>query len=217
MERRVNMEEISDGKRYTRHDMVRADCRDCEGCSACCHGMGNTIQLDPMDVYRLSQGLGIGFPQMLSSFAELGVADGIILPNLRMDGPQEACPLLSAEGRCSIHPFRPGICRLFPLGRLYENGTFTYFLQTGECVKRDRTKVRVSRWVDTPDLVRYEKYITDWHYFVKDLQDQARAPGGEALAKTFSMYVLETFYMKDYDTENPFYPQFYQRFRRGRP
>ena len=34
MERRVNMEEISDGKRYTGNDLVRADCHDCEGCSA---------------------------------------------------------------------------------------------------------------------------------------------------------------------------------------
>lgn len=47
MERRVNMEEISDGKRYTGNDLVRADCHDCEGCSACCRGMGNTIQLIP--------------------------------------------------------------------------------------------------------------------------------------------------------------------------
>ena len=29
MERRVNMEEISDGKRYTGNDLVRADCHDC--------------------------------------------------------------------------------------------------------------------------------------------------------------------------------------------
>ena len=36
MKRQVNLEDISDGKRYGREDMVRADCLGCEGCSACC-------------------------------------------------------------------------------------------------------------------------------------------------------------------------------------
>ena len=40
MERNVSMDEISDGRLYGLNDMVKADCRDCEGCSACCRGMG---------------------------------------------------------------------------------------------------------------------------------------------------------------------------------
>ena len=52
MERNVTMAEISDGKLYSRDDMVKAGCDDCRGCSACCHGMGNSIVLDPYDVYR---------------------------------------------------------------------------------------------------------------------------------------------------------------------
>ena len=52
MERNVTMAEISDGKLYSRDDMVKVGCDDCRGCSACCHGMGNSIVLDPYDVYR---------------------------------------------------------------------------------------------------------------------------------------------------------------------
>ena len=48
MKREIDMSEISDGKLYTANDMVRADCHDCEGCSACCKGMGNSIILDPL-------------------------------------------------------------------------------------------------------------------------------------------------------------------------
>ena len=40
MERRIDLAEISDGKLYGAEDMVKADCGDCEGCSACCQGMG---------------------------------------------------------------------------------------------------------------------------------------------------------------------------------
>ena len=211
MERRVNMEEISDGKRYTGNDLVRADCHDCEGCSACCRGMGNTIQLDPMDIYRLTKGLSMTFEQLLASAVKLQVVDGLILPNLKMTGETMACSFLNEEGRCSIHPFRPGICRLFPLGRIYENGTFQYFLQTGECRKQNRTKIKVSKWIDTPELPVYEQYISDWHYFVKNLQNRARTPGQEALMRTFSLYVLQAFYAAAYETRELFYPQFYAR------
>lgn len=128
-----------------------------------------------------------------------------------MTGETMACSFLNEEGRCSIHPFRPGICRLFPLGRIYENGTFQYFLQTGECRKQNRTKIKVSKWIDTPELPVYEQYISDWHYFVKNLQNRARTPGQEALMRTFSLYVLQAFYAAAYETRELFYPQFYAR------
>lgn len=58
MRREVSLEEISDGKLYQGTDMVKADCFECQGCCDCCTGMGDTVILDPLDVHRLSQGLG---------------------------------------------------------------------------------------------------------------------------------------------------------------
>ena len=52
-----NLEEISDGKIYGLHDMVRAACNDCEGCHFCCEDMGDSIILDPLDVYLLQKNL----------------------------------------------------------------------------------------------------------------------------------------------------------------
>ena len=45
MERNVDIDKISDGKRYGANDMVKVGCDDCRGCSACCHGMGDSIVL----------------------------------------------------------------------------------------------------------------------------------------------------------------------------
>lgn len=45
MKREVDLNEISDGRLYSSGDMVKVDCHDCEGCSACCQGMGNSILL----------------------------------------------------------------------------------------------------------------------------------------------------------------------------
>ena len=134
MEREIDLNEISDGRLYDSNDMVKADCQDCAGCSACCRGMGSSILLDPFDFYRMEAGLGLTFEKMMADRQiELNLVDGIILPNLNMSENGEICPFLDKNGRCSIHAFRPGFCRLFPLGRLYENRSFRYFLQVPEC------------------------------------------------------------------------------------
>lgn len=61
-----------------------------------------------------------------------------------------------------LHSFRPGICRVFPLGRIYEDGKLDYFLQAEGCVKQERSKVKVGKWLDTPDLKRNQKYLINW-------------------------------------------------------
>lgn len=156
MLRNVDMNEISDGKLYTANDLVKADCQDCAGCSHCCQGMGNSVVLDPLDIYRLTAGLNRTFEELLEKELELNVVDGMILPNLKMIGEKEVCAFLNEQGRCRIHPLRPGMCRLFPLGRFYEDHGFKYFLQIHECRKENRSKIKVKKWIDTPDLKENE-------------------------------------------------------------
>ena len=145
MLREINLDEISDGRLYSSNDMAKTDCKGCDGCSACCHGMGNSIVLDPLDVYRLSTNLSKSVNELLTGPLELNVVDGIILPNLKMARAEEACSFLDTNGRCTVHAFRPGICRMFPLGRFYENRSFQYFLQIHECPKTDRSKVKIKK------------------------------------------------------------------------
>lgn len=213
MKRNIDLKEISDGKSYSLNDMVKADCNDCQGCSACCHGMGESIVLDPMDIYQLCRGTGQSMQQLLSSSLELNVVDGIILPNLKLAGEGEACTFLNQEGRCSIHTFRPGICRLFPLGRIYEEGTVKYFLQVHECAKTARTKVKVKKWIDVPESKKYEQFIVDWHYFLNDLEEQMEEKQEDELQKNCNLYLLQKFYLTPYDTAQEFYIQFYKRFK----
>ncbi|MDD2981693.1 MAG: YkgJ family cysteine cluster protein [Hespellia sp.] len=206
MERDVKLEEISDGRLYTANDLVKADCGDCAGCSACCRGMGESIVLDPLDICRMTEGMGVSFEELLQKEIQLHVVDGVILPNLKME---DSCSFLSEEGRCNIHSFRPGICRLFPLGRFYEDGSFQYFLQVHECRKDNRTKVKVKKWIDTPNLKQYEAYICDWHFFLKDMQKVAESAEAD-MAKAVSLYVLQNFYVKPFG-ETHFYEEFQRR------
>lgn len=66
MKRNIDIKEISDGKLYGPNDMVKADCRGCEGCSACCHGMGTSIVLTPLDIYRLEKELNASFGELMT-------------------------------------------------------------------------------------------------------------------------------------------------------
>ena len=214
MKRYVSLEDISDGHLYTSEDLVKAGCGDCKGCSDCCKSMADTIILDPLDAFRLTTGLSCTFEALLMDRLELGVVDGIILPHMKMSGAPACCSFLNEEGRCTIHDIRPGFCRLFPLGRYYEDRSFRYFLQTHECKKTDRTKVRVRKWIDTPDFDRYEKFVCDWHYYLKDLEEEIAAKADDpSFAKMVSLSVLKVFYMMPYDGAADFYGQFYSRMR----
>lgn len=212
MKRNVTLEEISDGRLYGGNDMVKADCHGCKGCHKCCTGMGNSVLLDSYDIYRLRQGLGKTLAQLLAEeTVELSVTDGVILPNMKMAGEEERCAFLDGEGRCGIHAYRPGICRLFPLGRFYENGDFRYFLQTGECREAGRTKVKVSKWIDTPDQGRNHAFICQWHSLLNALEEKVAGAEDLEEAKRLNLLMLQTFYMEEYDTGRDFYGQFEER------
>lgn len=216
MRREVSLEEISDGKLYDLNDMVKADCQDCKGCCDCCQGMGDSVVLDPLDVHRLSVNLDKTPQKLLEEELELGALDGNVLPHLRMAGKEERCVFLNEDGRCSIHGFRPGFCRLFPLGRYYENNSFKYILQIHECKKKNRSKIKVRKWIDTPDLKQYEKYICDWHYFLLDVQEVLYEAEDTQLIKNLNVYVINRFYLKPYEKHKDFYSQFYERLEEGR-
>ncbi len=209
MKRYVSMEEISDGRLYGPNDMVKADCHDCVGCSKCCHDMVNTIILYPLDVYHLTKGLERPFSELIGREVELNVVNGMILPNLKMTEEGNCCSFLNRQGRCSIHSFRPDLCRLFPLGRYYENGDFRYFLQIGQC-DHPHTKVKVSKWIDTPNPRENKAYILRWHDLLAQVEE-ILAKGDEKLQKNLNLAMLQIFYMTPYRVEEDFYSQFAQR------
>lgn len=201
MLRDTSLEEISDGRIYGPNDMVRADAGGCENCHKCCTNMGNSIVLNPLDVYNLKLATGLDFNGLLGAgYIELNMVDGLILPNLRM-GENGACSFLNEEGRCKIHSYRSDICRLFPLGRIYkEDGSFGYILQTKECAKTNLTKIKVKKWLDRDNLSEYDSYISRWHSLIRKLGSrmlELRERGTAEQLNEIAMFVLNAFYVKE--------------------
>lgn len=213
MLREIDLNEISDGKLYSVNDLVKAGCNDCVGCSACCRGMGDSIILDPLDIHNLTVGLCKTFEDLMEGGSiALRVVDGLILPHLNMIGAEEKCSFLNEEGRCKIHSFRPGFCRLFPLGRVYDEEGFRYFLQVNECTYKNRTKVKVKKWIDVPEIGKYEQFVIDWHFFQKEWQEELNSCEDLEARKQVSMLILREFYQKSYGKKD-FYEEFGERLK----
>jgi len=213
--REGNLQGLTDGKLYRKGDVAKLGCNDCEGCSACCRGMGNSVVLDPYDVWRLERGLAKPFARMIGAEVMLSVVDGLILPSLNMESTG-TCPFLNEEGRCSIHAFRPGICRLFPLGRYYHDGGFSYVLMTGECKKENRTKVKIEKWLGEENPAALETFVIRWKEIQETVREEiaqlpSRLSEDEALAeqKRRSLRLLQQYYLQPYG-EN-FFDEFLNR------
>ena len=208
--REGSLESISDGRLYELNDMVRADCGGCRGCSKCCRSdMGTSITLDPYDVWMLEKGTGRSFSDMVEKEIKISMLDGLTLPHLNME---KGCGFLDAEGRCSIHPCRPSICRLFPLGRYYEKGDFKYFLQVHECTKKNRTKVKVQKWIDIEPIEEHTEFVRKWHNFLGLSRRKIREAKDERQIRNYMLFLLELFYVAEYEPED-FFGQFHKRLR----
>lgn len=212
MLRDVNMDEISDGKLYTAEDVVRITSDGCRGCSECCRIVGDTIVLDPLDIFNLSKALNKSFAEMMEKEIELRMVDSCILPNIMMQEETDACGMLDENGRCTIHKSRPGFCRLFPLGRIYdEEGDFKYFVQVHECPYPKKGDVKIADWLGVSDVALYEKYVKDWHSLCRNINAYAEECKDPLQLKKANWMLIRLFYEKPYDLSADFYPQFYAR------
>ena len=81
-----------------------------------------------------------------------------------------------------------------------------------ECKKQNRTKVKVKKWIDTPDIAKNEAFINRWHYFLKGLSEKMPTMP-EDKVKQINMYILNTFFVTLYEDRRDFYEQFEERMK----
>jgi Fe-S-cluster containining protein len=98
----------------------------CRACGRCC--ADKVIMAGPHEILGMSRVLGIGTTEFLARYADNG---GTTLRS-ESDG---RCVFLTSSG-CRVHPRRPLVCRLYPLGRsTNERGEerFAVFPAQSEC------------------------------------------------------------------------------------
>jgi hypothetical protein len=80
----------------------------CRACGRCCSG--KVICAGPHEVLGMSRFLGISTSEFLERYSANGGT------TLRADAAGR-CVFVSDQGGCQVHPARPLVCRLYPLGR----------------------------------------------------------------------------------------------------
>jgi len=80
----------------------------CRRCLKCCHH--KNIQLNPYEVARLARNRGLTTGEFRAAWTDQRA--GLVLRQTESG----ACVFLGNEG-CTVHPDRPLVCRLYPLGR----------------------------------------------------------------------------------------------------
>lgn len=208
-----NKNDINRNRFYSCNDMVRLSCKECAGCGQCCENMGDTVKIDPYDFFVISSFLRKSFDELFDKKIQVHREDnGLILPHV-MQSEKDKCVFMDMNRRCSIHKYRPGICRLFPLGRNYERGTFSYFIVDGACTKGYKSKVKISQWLGIENITQYEKFVSDWHYFIKEIAIIYNYVLNSGSNTDLDLYLLKVFYRMPYNVynENDFYEEFYRR------
>lgn len=201
------LNDISDGRLYDIRDMVKADAGGCEACSACCEGVGDLVELTPFDVYEIKKHLNISYDDLLNDRLELYEESKVLLPHLAMKS-DESCVFLNTEGRCSIHGARPDICRLFPLGRVYDDKGFQYFLQKDACLKEKLAKVKVKKWIGIKDYNMNKTFIYEWYKFKKALFFRLKFVRDDEELKRINTLIQDTFFRA---TPDNFYEDFLEK------
>lgn len=206
----VRLDAVSDGRLYDINDMVKADTGGCEGCSACCHGVGELVVLTPFDIHEICRHGNTSFDQLLENQLELRLDNKLRLPYLKMVGETERCSFLDAKDRCSIHGCRPNICRLFPLGRAYEQDDFKYFLQTGVCTKTHLSKIKVKKWIGIENYAANKAFLLAWYQLLKALAFRVKFIRVDEDLRDVQEDLLDTFYRIPAGVDD-FYGEFYRR------
>ena len=195
MIRDIDEKQITPDKLMSSSDMAKLGCNDCAGCSQCCRDRAAGIVLDKYDVALLKESLNYSFEGLLNAgLVDLRVIDGVVLPTLGTKNKTEECIFLNENGRCSIHDARPGICRMFPLARIYnEDGSFSYFIQEGECERRTGVKIKISKWLGYPDIKGYEKAVREYHDKLVDVREKSRDLSAEERGALQKAFLVEMF------------------------
>lgn len=197
MIRPVSKSQITPDKLLKADSTVKICSKSCNGCGECCrnHG-GSRILLDSFDVDLFKRGFEKTFQQLINEgIIELIPVDDIVLPSLGVKEGSGECVFLSQEGRCMIHKIRPGICRLFPLARIYHpDGSFSYFLQEGECQYIDEGEVKVSEWIGWNNIEGYEAKVRAYHDKLVELRKACAAEKDEdELVRLKRQFLIDNF------------------------
>ena len=73
--------------------------------------------------------------------------------------------------------------------------------------------MKISQWLGIENITQYEKFVSDWHYFIKEIAIIYNYVLNSGSNTDLDLYLLKVFYRMPYNVynENDFYEEFYRR------
>jgi Fe-S-cluster containining protein len=142
------------------------------GCVSNCCTSGEPIVLNPYEIALICRESNMSYEDLLD-FVDTDRADGFPLVML----PREpACHFYTKQG-CSIYKARPLACRLFPIGRVYENMQSWFVLPgrnlcDGLVPEPSRT---VADYLKVQDTALHVRMADRWIEFVNKIEQMELA------------------------------------------
>ena len=146
----------------------------CQVCSACCHN--KAIRIAPYEALRLARYLKTTTTEVYRLYTE---EDGTVLRNK----PDGSCIFLGSRG-CGVHPDRPLVCRLYPLGQITDGqGVVRYASMPlhPDCLGLFCTEGTVESYLESEGALPYFRYDQVYSALAKKMTEKLSGlkPAGE--------------------------------------
>ena len=120
---------------------------ECKMCGDCCRKRKEPIIISGLDAFYIAKALDMEMPALFNKILNVEVGYTSKMPTVylqeRLDG---SCRLLR-NGRCMVQDNKPIVCRLYPIGRLFNGKEFVYFNQHSSCGGKE-TPITLREWLN---------------------------------------------------------------------
>lgn len=184
----------------------------CNQCGECCRNRDNenAIMLTPLDVYKISKYLNITTVEFIEKYCYGYCGDNSKFPIVILKTKVYRGVCVFSKGKCSIHPVKPAVCALFPLGRMTigKDSELTYFMQKTSC--GNKTKYTVEEWLSEFNMLEDEKITVIWQKKLFEFSEVVRklCEKYPTAIHIFTDFMFLGRIYLDYDTSKDFLPQF---------
>ena len=181
----------------------------CNRCGKCCREREDVL-LTPLDLFKIAKYLNMTIQEVIKKYCESyeGADSKVPIVRIKPKEYRRTCPF--STGKCLIHPVKPAVCALYPLGRMTNGETkeFTYFLQPTTCGNNNQTQT-VRQWLDDFSILDEEIFNILWHQKIMEIAKVVRTiyEATETNHETIFLMLLMNLYVI-YNLEIDFMPQF---------
>lgn len=183
---------------------------DCDQCAKCCRKRRSPVLITGADAFRIACGTHQPIKLALYKHTSWYIGDQSHIPVVyleeRFDG---SCSFLR-QGRCEIQDFKPAVCALYPLGRMfdYQKNQFCYFHSGDQCgIPPDKAKEwTLNQWLDASHIRDQEQDAFAWSQFLVGVVPFTAKLNREELDNDLVLKLLDVLYL-DYDIDKPYRDQ----------